>query len=483
MKEFLETSLNDQLFLCEKTLKMEPNKAQIKELCELAFLLEDIQENFTLSAENQVLLTRFLKKIANQVYILDKIFYFHSLYKLPQEFYKATSDSVGRATYNVNIDINIMRLQMREGMVHGSSEDEYFFTRGDSGLVRGMNNLLDHNNEMDILVPAFYTVLNYLQAMVEYLKTEPKLYRDRATDLAVKCLNIVKRFVEKEGMAVQLDSNPQLNLFLISTIKYCEDYSKKEINFIRKEVNNLEDIKSIVKKIWGYFSLINVDFEYFKDKFPDDFWNVLIDKYSDFKFIEKVIVLRNCSAILKHENNVELTNLRIPVVEEYEINEWFTMDNYFKDYGKHNATELTEEDKQKILNYNDEELREAVAQIIINIDKSIVEREKVKPHGVYEISDMELPIKKVGTNKVNYLCMPFKSGQEIKKKVTEDVTYQVYRPFANFGNKAVVVFVSPCEGTEPFYNAIKRATANLNWTIHTLMGDNLMKLLKYNSVI
>ncbi|MGS5021011.1 hypothetical protein [Paenibacillus sp. JJ1683] len=96
---------------------------------------------------------------------------------------------------------------------------------------------------------------------------------------------------------------------------------------------------------------------------------------------------------------------------------------------------------------------------------------------------MELPIKKVGTNKVNYLCMPFKSGQEIKKKVTEDVTYQVYRPFANFGNKAVVVFVSPCEGTEPFYNAIKRATANLNWTIHTLMGDNLMKLLKYNSVI
>ncbi|MCF2719576.1 hypothetical protein LWE69_21360 [Paenibacillus sp. UKAQ_18] len=62
MKEFLETSLNDQLFLCEKSLKMEPNKAQIKELCELAFLLEDIQENFTLSAENQVLLTRFLKK-------------------------------------------------------------------------------------------------------------------------------------------------------------------------------------------------------------------------------------------------------------------------------------------------------------------------------------------------------------------------------------------------------------------------------------
>ncbi|MGF7060919.1 hypothetical protein [Brassicibacter mesophilus] len=483
MKEFLEVCLKDGLEHYNKLLKSEPKQRQIKELCEFAFLLEDIQQSAALKSEDNVLLSRFIKNIASRVYVVDKIFYFHSLYKLPQEFYNADSIKVGRATYKVNIDINIMRLQMREGMVHGSSEDEYFFTRGDTGLVRAMNNLLDHCDEIELLVPAFYTVLNYLQAMIEYLQTEPKLYKDEADNLAIKCLSIVKRFVGKQGMTTHIENNFQLNSFLISTIYKCEEYYEEELNFVNKEIGDLSDLKSVTKKIWAYFSLVSINFQEFKDNFPIDFKEEFIDKYIEFKPIEKTILLRNCVALLSSKGGVDLTGLSIPVCEEFEINEWFTMNNYFNGYGEHISVELTKGDKEKVLNYNDNELRNAVAQTIINIDKSVIDRENAKPHGVYEISDMELPIKKGKFESTHYLCMPFKSGREIKNKVTEDVSYQIYRPFANFGSKAVVVFVSPCEGTEPFYNAIKRAIANLNWTIYTLMGDDLIKLLKYNSVI
>jgi len=483
MKEFLEVRLKEELYRHNEMLKSEPRQLQIKELCEFAFLLEDILKNATLKSEDNVLLSRFIKNIASKVYILDKIFYFHSLYKLPQEFFHADSDSVGRATYKANIDINIMRLHMREGMVYGSSEDEYFFTRGDSGLVRAMNNLLNHCNEIDVLIPAFYTVLNYLQAMIEYLKTESKLYKDKADNLAVKCLGIVKKFVEKEGMAAYLENNSQLNLFLIATIKHCENHFDDEFNFVNKAIGDIGDIKSITKKIWAYLSLASINHDQFLDNFPTDFWYIFVGRYSELKPIEKTILLRNCVELLNSEGEIDLTGLSIPVIENFKINEWFTMESFFKGYGEHMTVELTEEDKEKVLNYNDDQLRNAVAQIIINIDKSAVDREKVKPHGVYEISDMELPIRKGKFDSTHYLCMPFKSGREIKNKVTEDVSYQVYRPFANFGDKAVVVFVSPCEGTEPFHNAIKRATTNLNWTIYTLMGDNLIKLLKYNSVM
>ncbi len=483
MRDFIEVCLKEELYYYNNLLKSKPSYPQIKELCEFVFLLKEIQQNTVLKAENYVLISRFIKNIASNAYVFDKIFYFTSLYKLPQEFYDGDSSRVGYATYNANIDISIMRVQMREGMVQGSSEDDYFFERGKSGLVRAMNNLLNHCDKLDSLIPAFYSVLNYLQAMIEYLEMEPKLYIDEANDLANNCLEIVKRFVEVKDVATSLKCNFQLNLFLISVIYRCENYYKEKFDFVNKEIGDFYKLKSNTKKIWSYFSLISIDFQEFKDKFPNDFKEEFSREYKVFNHIEKTILLRNCVALLKSEGKIDLTDLNIPVCEEFKINEWFTMKSYFKGYGLHTSIKLEEEDREKVLSFNDYELRNAVAQIIINIDKSVIDREKSKPHGVYEISDMELPIRKEVWGSTNYLCMPFKSGREIKNKVTEEISYQLYRPFANFGNSAVVVFISPCEGTEPFYNAIKRATANLHWTIHTIMGDSLIKLLKYNSVI
>lgn len=57
------------------------------------------------------------------------------------------------------------------------------------------------------------------------------------------------------------------------------------------------------------------------------------------------------------------------------------------------------------------------------------------------------------------------------------------RPFTYFGHKAIVIFVSAKEVTEPFYNYIKRAKANLNFDIYVIAGKELVKLLKYNKQI
>lgn len=98
-------------------------------------------------------------------------------------------------------------------------------------------------------------------------------------------------------------------------------------------------------------------------------------------------------------------------------------------------------------------------------------------------SDIDLLIVTDDFTDTYYICIPVKSGVEITKKVTEDIAYQVIRPFTYFGNKAIVIFISAKEATEPFYNYVKRAKANLNFDIYVIAGKELVKLLKFNNQI
>ncbi|NFQ67416.1 hypothetical protein [Clostridium sporogenes] len=157
MKKFFVNEFEEILKKYIDIIDKEPvSNNEIKELNEFAFLILDIIKKLKLRVQDKIMLERLLSRINNKIYIDERIFYYSSLYYLPQKFYTGESEEIGRATYKANIDINVMRLQIKCEQVSGSSEDDYFFSRGKSGLLRAVNNLLDHSNDIEVLIPAFY---------------------------------------------------------------------------------------------------------------------------------------------------------------------------------------------------------------------------------------------------------------------------------------------------------------------------------------
>jgi len=86
-------------------------------------------------------------------------------------------DELSRLIYQMNIQINIMRSQIRHNLVNGSSEDKYFFEeRGDEmleGLQAIYNKLNGINEEVNALL---YLLLNYSQTLIAYLYSKDKHY-------------------------------------------------------------------------------------------------------------------------------------------------------------------------------------------------------------------------------------------------------------------------------------------------------------------
>jgi hypothetical protein len=153
----------------------------------------------------------------------------------------------------------------------------------------------------------------------------------------------------------------------------------------------------------------------------------------------------------------------------------------FNGYNQLSSIEISEAELDTLIKYNDEQLRERVAKTIIGVSEAELKREMKKPHGVFEISDMELSVKIDG--KKLFLCMPFKSGVEIKKdSVSVDVMYQITRPFVHF-NSCAVVFVTAKRVSENLMNEIKRSKDKLGFAIEVLQSTELAKLLKFNNLL
>lgn len=481
MNKFFVVETQNLLKKHTRYINGNPSWPKIKELTELTFLLIEIEEKSNLSAQNQVLIKRLINILASEVYVLEKIFYYHSLYKLPQAYYSCDSETIGKATYKANIDISVMRLKMMLKLLSGCSEDDYYFSRGEYGLLRATTNLLKHNTNVFNLVPTLYTLTNYLQSINEYIRSGEQYYKEQALKIGKDYLDKILSFIEIKEFSNIFNSNLQLKLFVLSTKKNFLKLTGEESKFEHEEIVGFSEYNNITKKLWAYLNLREYDSNLFLQNFLGDFESLFEPMYTKLNAIDQIVLLRACLNYLWEKGEVDLLSLEIPVVEEFEKNDWFKMENFFSKYNELSTVVISEADRKKVIELDDNLLREKVSNVIINIDSEVVEREKKKPHGVYEISDMELPIRYKGST--FHLCMPFKSGKEIAGKVKEEVSYQVYRPFANFGSKAIVVFVSPREATEPFHNALKRASSNLNWTIYTLLDETLIKLLKVNGEI
>jgi hypothetical protein len=153
----------------------------------------------------------------------------------------------------------------------------------------------------------------------------------------------------------------------------------------------------------------------------------------------------------------------------------------FNGYGKISETDVDAEDDRRLNNLSDSELRALLAKVIAGVDPVVLQRESQKPHGSFEIADMELPINVHGES--FYLCVPVKSGKEIRSNtVPESWAYQIFRPFLNFG-RCGVVFISAKRSSQNLMNDIKRMKDRFGWAIEVIEADELAKLLKINSLL
>lgn len=463
---------------------------ELKKLTEFEFLLDDVIEMYNLDPIDKINLMRISQCISDKIRFDKIIFYYSSFhYFYNQIAYNATYETevVSKMVYQMNIQINIVRIQIKHSMITGCSEDDYFFESRGRELVSAIEIMCEKGEKEDVNYNSIiYLTLNYEQALLEYLESGDKHYFDSACALAERCMNVVKNFcLNFTQIQTNIKINVKLKMFVYNIYEYYRrivEKNKPNSDRWTEKLKCIEDSDVILNNIWATKNIYNLDEKYFVEYFEkyllkcDDFYNKL---YED----SRMMYLRNYIRWMKEKNNNEIRGMKLPSIDESLDKSWFNIDDYLNGYLESATIEITDKDISTVEGYSDEILRKKIANILKNIDEHIVDRESRKPHSGYEIADMELPIRRKSSMDTYYICIPVKSGIEIAKKVPEDIAYQVIRPFTYFGAKAIVIFVSAKEATEPFYNYVKRAKANLNFDIYILAGKELVKILKYNSQI
>lgn len=483
MEEFVTQEMENFIHEFYMSYKSESGKwGELKKLLEFEFLLDEFLDMAEVDPIDRINLERISNRIADKVRFDKIIFYFSSFHY----FYNCAAYSKGeidvsKKIYQINIQINIMRIQIKHKMVNGCSEDDYFFEGRGGELLDAVEIICNKGPQFYSDYNALlYMTLNYVQALLEYIESGESRYYKSSCELADKGMKIVQRISAE--IKNTLDSNIKLKLFMYSIkIKYRRLLEKSVKNVDGEVIREIDQSCELINNIWAAMNIYDLDKNYFDEYFGrhlSSFERFYEKLYGD----SKIVYLRCCLRWMKENQHNIIPILKLPTIKDGTDKSWFDINAYINGYDESAKTDISDEEIACVQSYNDEVLREKIANILINIDKHIIERECHKPHGGFEISDMELPIRR-SYAETYYLCIPVKSGVEIAKKVTEDIVYQVIRPFTFFGHRAIVVFISAKEATENFYNYLKRAKVNLDFEIYDISGKALVKLLKYNNQI
>ena len=453
-----------------------------KRLAEFEFLLDDFIRLGKFDPIDLAVMQRISYDIADVLRRDQIIFYYSSFhYFYNAVYHKDEMDKIEKIISQINIQISIMRIQIQHGYVSGCSEDDYYFIGRGTELIDAIAIILKRGEREYVVPVILYLLLNYLQSLLEYLQSNNDRYRDVVVKNATKCMELVKGYCAVEQIKEDVKKNEKIKSFIYKVAYMYNVLFDKIVDEIMEEVCAFERSDVLANDIWALNSIYYIK----KEKFYSVCAELLSDEntYKGLYEETKLIYLKNNIYWLNGNGNNNFDVIKLPCIKRDEDNTWFKMQYYFKGYEESFDMEITDEDIDTLNGYNDEKLRSKIAKVIINIDPHIVQEESQKPHGALEISDMELPIRPEGEFLTYFLCIPVKSGVEIRNKVNESIAYQIIRPFTYFANRAVVVFVSAKEVSEAFRNYVKRAKVNLNFDIYILAGKSLAKVLKYNNLL
>lgn len=317
--------------------------------------------------------------------------------------------------------INVRSIMKGESDL-GSSTDNYFFSRMEN-CTWAFSYIIKNDLE-DYFVPSLYCICNMMQTLSLYYKAGKSKYRDQIKPLMNLLDNELNKYLSEEKVQKIIDSNYQLKYFFINQLLNHSDID----NGNYKPYVNIDEILN--ERVRGTFriltSIYNIDIDKFKLYFDLKIDN-LIEKVEKMDILDKILFLRVLSNYSKSKDD-EYSKFELGLYEEIiKINTEDFINQVF-DLNQIDITSVEEYHLEKLMKMKDDELRIKFSKTIRGVSERVLERESKKPHGAFEISDMEVLITYKG--KKYYLCMPFKSGVEITgKTVPVDVSYQIVRPF------------------------------------------------------
>jgi hypothetical protein len=347
-----------------------------------------------------------------------------------------------------NTDVNLFRIKTFFAKAPlTDSLDSYFFCYGEN-IIWAFN-----KRKKELTTQCIYLLLNYYQTLKLYIKKFPT---DNYDSVKAKYEEVFK-YIYKNKL---LEDNLSLIGFWNVTnpdLRYDDNFEIKELGVAEK--------KFIASKL-----------QYDKDKaikqFPYD------PKFLDENLTDLKLVISYMAAAKQNKIDEYLTFLCDDLTRPLN----YGVKYFIKDYEISRNCAINGNDIDKLNKMDDAELRNKIADILINIDNTSLRREKGKQHSGYEISDMDIPFY-IGSE-MYHLCIPVKSGQEIKiSYVKEEIAYQIYKPFSYLGNRCIVLFITAKRCSQPLDSYIKRMSAHIPWHVEILQAEDLCKVFKHNNLL
>jgi len=484
MKDELVKQVRElQNFLIDKVAKYESGakvtNQEVRLINEALSSLSFIIQNLNIEPHQKVILQKTYRIALDVAY--EKLFYYSAYYYSYQKISKGELYEQQESFFQINVNTATM-ISVIEGYNNGTtgiggSTDDYYAERMPR-VLWALEYVLKNSLE-ELFIPSLYAIYNLSQSLSLYLESGHQEYIGKAKDLLNSIIKIQSRFHSLDSINKLLLENVQLDIFRIYQNWKLECVLEKEKTPINIEIPNLDTYKS-------ENSLRILSSLYFLNK--EQFISLFENKYDQIvsEIAKQRVGLNNflfvkCLANYLFLTGNEAIELDLNPLRKGNLDFSKYINNVFKDYHQSAYVTLTDEELPRLLNYDDDTLRAKVAETILGVDKHILNRESQKPHGVSEISDMEIPIRL--EDELYYMCMPFKSGREISSNtVPVGISYQIFRPFLHFDN-CVVVFVSAKRASQPLMNYIKRMQSKLGWNITVIENEELAKLLKQNGLL
>ncbi|MEW9181551.1 hypothetical protein AB2553_14160 [Bacillus mycoides] len=473
-KNLFQQLINSIHEYVNENVTSERNNMFIRSMLGEAYLsIDTLLENQVLKPHENVILNRDLSKIYHQVYNEQSLYFYSSFHYAYQNIKKGDVEEIQNQFQKINLDVMAMLINIKSIMKDtkdlGSSTEDYFFSRMEN--CTWAFTYVIRNGIEEYFIPSLYCICNMKQTLLLYLKAGKSKYSVEANML----LNVLKKVLRDFGANTKvkeiLDSNKQLKYFLASQIyeRYQFQGDSLSIDINIDEVTN-ERTRGALRILTSIHNINHDKFkEYFEIKFEDFF-----QEAEEMQILDKILLLRILSNYCKLIGETSLDE-ELGLYEEISsistvdfINQVFKLDEV-------NISSVTQEHLNQLLLMKDDELRMKFSKSINGVEERILNRESQKPHGAFEISDMEVPI--LFRGKRYYMCMPFKSGVEIRgNSVPVEIAYQIVRPFIEFTN-CVVVFVTAKRCSENLMNYIKKLKDKQGWPIEVIEEKTLAALL------
>lgn len=357
----------------------------------------------------------------------------------------------------------------------GGSTDDYFVNRMPRALWAVK--YLYHRKLEGLYLPSLYVLVNFQQSLTEYLFCTDTQYRPGAIQMLTEVTDMLYNMLNSEEASRILQQNLQLQLFFITQQIRVNKALGTNHPVELTDITSLPDTKPESKlRILTSVYLLN------EGRFRELFESALPTLKAEIQHgpegLNNILFLRCLAFYCNPDPEFSGIELRLNPMQEKTLNLRTQMKNMFRLYEEAAAETVSESELKMLMGYDDNTLRDKVANVVLGVDKFQLDREKIKPHGPAEISDMELRISL--DQETYYLCMPFKSGIEIASStVPEKIVYQILKPFT-YLNKAVVVFITAKRCSQNLMAYIKRIEDKLGWPIAVIENEELAKLLKIN---